>query len=312
VASSYIELLKLDEQLQIANETVAFRKSWLQLFEKKKKGGQISELELIQVRTEYEYAVARVPSIEMQIAMQENALSVLLGRNPTPIERGKTLDTLGMPGIPQGIPSDVLVRRPDIRRSEQNLIAANARIGVARTLYFPSISLTGLVGYASSDLNDLLQESANIWEYGGEFLGPIFTGGRIKSGIRLAEARYAQLMHEYLSTIQTAFKEVNDALVSKQKFSEELKEQGKLLSTLKDYSDFSRKSYDAGFTSYLTVVDADQKLFAVQIRYAQTQSDLLLSMVNIYKAMGGGWVTEAANQITEPAQNAASKPAKRG
>jgi multidrug efflux system outer membrane protein len=297
VASSYLELLRLDKQLQIANDTAAFRKKWLELFEKRRKGGQISKLELIQVRSEYEQTLTQIPSIEMQIAMQENALSVLLGRNPGPIKRGKTLDTVGIPDVPQGIPSEVLARRPDIRQSEQDLIAANARIGVARTLYFPSISLTGLFGYASSDIDNLLQDSANIWEYTGEFLGPIFTGGRIKSEIRQAEARYAQLLHAYLRTIQNAFKEVNDALVSRQKLDELLQEESKLVGTLSEYAGFSRKSYDAGFASYLAVLDADRKLFTRQIRYARTQSNLLQSMVSIYKAMGGGWVVEAAKQI---------------
>ena len=302
VASGYLDLLSLDKQLQVAQKTVKSRKEWSQLFEKKKKGGQISELELIQVRSSYEQAVTRIPVLEMQIAMQENALSVLLGRNPGPIERGKTLETLGMPGIPEGIPSDVLLRRPDIRSSEEILIAANARVGVARTLYFPSISLTALFGYASSDLSNLLKSSANIWEVGGGFLGPIFTGGRIKSEIKQSEARYTQLLNNYLRTIQTAFKEVNDALVSRQKLDDLLREQGKLVGTLADYNDFSRKSYDAGFSSYLTVLDAEEKYFVAELRQAQTQSDMFIALAGIYKAMGGGWVTEADKLTIAPAQ----------
>jgi multidrug efflux system outer membrane protein len=232
---------------------------------------------------------------------------VLLGRNPGPIERGKTLDNLRSPGIPAGIPSDVLVRRPDIRASEQNLIAANAKVGVARTLYFPTISLTALAGYASTDLSDLAKASSGSWAIGAGFLGPIFTGGRIKSGIKREEARYTQLMNEYLDTIQTAFKEVNDALISRQKFNNLLLEQSNLVRTYEDYMQFSRKSYDAGFSSYLTVLDAQQKSFVTEIRFTQTQRNAYGAIVDIYKAMGGGWVTEAANQITEPAQKAASK-----
>jgi multidrug efflux system outer membrane protein len=302
VASGYLELLSLDKQLQVARKTVKFREEWLELFEKKKKGGQISELELIQVRSSYEQALPRIPVIEMQIAMQENALSVLLGRNPGPIERGKTLEALGMPGIPEGVPSDVLLQRPDIRRSEENLIAANARVGVARTLYFPSISLTGLFGYASSDLSNLAKSTANIWEVGGGLLGPIFTGGLIQSEIKQSEARYTQLLNEYLRTIQTAFKEVNDALVSRQKFNELLLELDKLVDTLEDYADFSRKSFDAGFSSYLTVLDAEEKLFFAQLRQAGTQSSMFIALTGIYRAMGGGWVAAADKLITEPAQ----------
>ena len=307
VADSYIELLSLDKKLQIAHETVAYRKELLDLFEKKKRGGQISDLELIQVRSSYEQAATSIPEFEMQIAMQENALSVLLGRNPGPIERGKTLDSLGSPGIPAGIPSDVLVRRPDIRAREQNLIAANAKVGVARTLYFPSISLTALAGYASTDLSDLAKASSGFWELGAGFLGPIFTGGLIKSEIKRAEARYTQLMNEYLNTIQTAFKEVNDALVSKQKFNDLLLEQSKLVRTYEDYMQFSRKSYDAGFSGYITVLDAQQKSFATEIRFTETQRNSYSAIVDIYKSMGGGWVIEAGNQITEPAQKAASE-----
>ena len=302
VASGYLDLLSLDKQLQVAQKTVKSRKEWLQLFEKKRKGGQISELVLIQVRSSYEQALTRIPVLEMQIAMQENALSVLLGRNPGPIERGKTLGSLGIPGIPEGIPSDILLRRPDIRRSEEILIAANARVGVARTLYFPSISLTALFGYASSDLSNLLNSSANIWEVGGGFLGPIFTGGRIKSEIKQSEAQYTQLLNDYLRTIQNAFKEVNDALVSRQKLDDLLREQGKLVGTLEDYTDFSRKSYDAGFSSYLTVLDAEEKFFVAETRHAQTQSDLFVALASIYKTMGGGWVTEADKLTVAPDQ----------
>ena len=171
--------------------------------------------------------MTRIPVLEMQIAMGENALSVLLGRNPGPIERGKTLDTFEAPAIPAGIPSEVLIRRPDIRRSENILIGANARIGVARTLYFPSVSLTGVLGLASTDISDLLDSSSIFYNAGAGLLGPIFTGGRITSEVKQAEAMYTQMLNNYLRTIQVAFKEVNDALVSRQKTRELLQEQTK-------------------------------------------------------------------------------------
>ncbi len=311
VANGYLELLRLDKQLIIAKNTVAFRKEYLQLFEKKKKGGQISELELAQVKSHYEQAVTRIPVLEMQIAMGENALSVLLGRNPGPIERGKTLDTIGAPAIPAGIPSEVLIRRPDIRRSENILIGANARIGVARTLYFPSVSLTGVLGLASTDISDLLDSSSIFYNAGAGLLGPIFTGGRITSEVKQAEAMYTQMLNNYLRTIQVAFKEVNDSLVSRQKNSELLQEQRRLVSALKDYSTYSRKSFDAGFSGYVTVLDAEDKLFIAELRYAQVQSDLLRALSDIYKAMGGGWVTEADKLMVPPAQQAEKAAAKK-
>jgi outer membrane protein, multidrug efflux system len=295
VTSSYIELLSLDERIKIARETVASRKQWLRVFQDKKAGGQISELEMSQVKSLYEQAVTRVPALEIDAAKLENALSVLLGRNPGSIQRVDTLDKLAMPEVPQGLPSDLLVRRPDIRQSEQELIAANAKIGVARTLYFPSISLTGLFGNASSEIEDLLKGPANYWEVSGGFLGPLFAGGRITAEVRRNEAVYKELVNKYLRTIQVALQEVNDALVSVQKLRELLQTQKRLVKTLKDYAHYARESYNNGFTNYLTVMDAENKLFSFETQYAQARGELLVAMVGTYKAMGGGWITQADN-----------------
>lgn len=306
VANGYIELLAADKKLDVVRETIDFRREWLELFEKKRAGGQISELELVQVRTSYEEAVTEVARIELQIAKLENALSVLLGRNPGAIKHGKTLDTVMVPNVPQGIPSDILVRRPDIRQSEQNLIAANAKIGVARTLYFPSISLTGLFGYASSEIDDLFTSPSNVWEIGAGLLGYIFSGGRIKANVIEKESEYKQLLYAYLQTIQNAFREVDDSLVSIQKLRELNQTEKQLIGTLKDYNRYSQESYNSGFASYLTVMDAQERLFLEQMRYAEIQGRLLSAMVNVYKTMGGGWITEAAdlmegsNQEPEP------------
>jgi multidrug efflux system outer membrane protein len=177
VANSYITLRQLDRQLEVSRDTLATRAEALRLFEIKFKGGVISELELAQVKVEYEQAAAAIPPIERQIAITENALSVLLGHNPASIPRGKSIDVLSLPLIPAGTPSSLLANRPDLRAAEQNLVAANARIGVARARYFPTISLTGLFGYVSEELDNLLQNSANVWSLGGNALGPIFTGG---------------------------------------------------------------------------------------------------------------------------------------
>jgi len=302
VANGYIALLSLNKQLLLSKKTLASREEWLKLFERKFKGGQVSGLELAQVRAAYENIAKYIPNVERQIALLENSLSVLLGRNPGPINRGRTLDMLVILEVPQGIPSDLLVRRPDIRQSEQNLIAAHARIGVARTQYFPTISLTGLFGYSSDVLSDLLQNSANLWQVGAKVSGHIFTGGRIKGDIRQAEARQQQLLNAYLSTIQTAFKEVNDSLISIQKLRELLKIQDRHIKALKDNIYFAHSRYDAGLCSYFEVIDAEKNLFFEELSYAQTQNDLFATMANIYKAMGGGWVTEAARQIASSSQ----------
>lgn len=296
VAAGYIDLLSLDKQLLIARETLASREKFLHLFENKYHGGQISGLELAQVRVAYEQVAVYIPNLERQIALLENSLSLLLGGNPGPINRGGTLDTLVVPDVPQGIPSDLLELRPDIRKSEQNLIAANARIGVARTQYFPAISLTGLFGYASATLTDLLQRSANLWQVGADAAGPIFSGGRIEGDIRQAEARREQLLNAYLSTIQTAFREVNDSLITIQKLQELLLIQDRHISALKDNVYFAHSRYDAKYSSYIEVVDAERNLFMTEIGNVQTRNDLLAALVRSYKAMGGGWGSRSCRE----------------
>ena len=293
VASSYISLRTLDRQLEIAKETLATRKDTLHLFELKFKGGVVSNLEVAQVRSEYEQAAVRVPALERQIAILENALSVLLGRNPGTISRGKNLNELTLPEVPEGIPSDLLERRPDIRLAEQNLIAANAQIGVAKAQYFPSISLTGLFGYASVALSDLFSSTANLWGLGGLALGPIFTGGQLTGQLRASEAVQRQVLTGYLQTVQNAFREVDDALVSTQKRREELSAQGRQVDALREYQHLAQVNYDEGQVSFIEVLDAQRKLFDAELIYAQSQSDVYTSLVTMYKVMGGGWVLVA-------------------
>jgi multidrug efflux system outer membrane protein len=299
VASSYISLRTLDRQLVIANETLATRKDTLRLFELKFKGGVVSNLEVAQVRSEYEQAAVRVPSLERQVAILENALSVLLGRNPGPISRGKTLYDLELPEVPEGIPSDLLERRPDIRLAEQNLVAANAQIGVAKAQYFPSISLTGLFGYASVALSDLFNSTANLWGLGGLALGPIFTGGQLTGQLRASEAVQRQVLISYLQTVQNAFREVDDALVSTQKRREELAAQGRQVDALKEYERLAQINYDEGQVSFIEVLDAQRKLFDAELIYAQSHSDVYTSLVTMYKVMGGGWVLEAEERVKQ-------------
>jgi len=293
VASSYVNLRNLDKQYEIAKQTAEVRGQSNKYFKLRFEGGVISELELMQVQSEYEEALSRIPFYEKLIAQQENALSVLLGRNPGPITRGKSVDELVLPAIPAGLPSDLLANRPDIRQAEGNLIAANANIGVAKAQYFPTISLTGLLGFASSDLSKLFTSSGWAWAYGVPITAPIFTAGAIAGQVKAAEAVQQQLLIRYQQAIQTAFREVDDALVDQKRSREQLAAQGRQVGTLSQYARVARLRFDEGYTSYLEVLDAERSLFNAQLSYAQTQGTIFQSLVDVYKAIGGGWVVEA-------------------
>jgi multidrug efflux system outer membrane protein len=299
VANTYVTLRQFDRQLEVSEETLATRAEALRLFEMKFKGGVISELELAQVKVEYEQAAAAIPPIEQQIALTENALSVLLGHNPGNISRGRSIDALVLPAVPAGAPSSLLANRPDILAAEQNLVAANARIGVARAQYFPTISLTGLFGYVSEELDNLLQSSANVWSLGGSALGPIFTGGAITGQVRASEAVQRQSLTAYLQTVQTAFRDVDDALIRVQKSRERLAAEGRRVQALDDYARLAKLRYDEGYASYIEVLDAQRSLFDAQLQYITVRGDVYTSLVNTYKAMGGGWVMQAQTTANE-------------
>jgi multidrug efflux system outer membrane protein len=306
VATSYITLRGLDRRLEIARQTAESRGKSLELFELQYAGGVASQLTVAQIRSEYEQALAAVPRLEKRIEQLENALSVLLGRNPGPIPRGKTIDQLLLPVVPEGIPSELLERRPDLRAAEQNLIAANARIGVAKAQYFPRISLTGLLGFASAELSDLFTDEALLWSVGASAIGPIFTGGAISGQVQISEAIQRQRLEQYLQSIQIAFREVNDALIDNQKSREELAALGRRVDALREYAELARLRYDNGYSSWIEVLDAERSLFNAQLEYVQTQSQVYAALVNIYKALGGGWVVEA-EQIVDAASRARDK-----
>ena len=293
VSGAYINLRDLDRQLDIARATAKSRGESYEIFKLRFAGGIISVLELSQNRSQYEEALASIPPLEKAIAQQENGLSVLLGRNPGPIPRGKDIDHLALPAIPAGLPSDLLERRPDIRRTEQDLIAANAQIGAAKAAYFPTISLTGLFGYASTSLSNLFDSQSKVWNYGAPITMPIFTAGAIAGQVQAAEAAQQQALFAYQKAIQEAFREVNDALVSQDRTREQLKAQRRQVEALRQYAATARLRYDNGYTSYIEVLDAERSLFNVQLQYTQTQQVEFQSMINLYLAMGGGWVSEA-------------------
>jgi multidrug efflux system outer membrane protein len=293
VAGSYVNLRDLDRQLEIARETARSRGGSLELFRIRFEGGITSEVEYVQVKSLYEEAMATIPVFEKAIAQQENGLSFLLGRNPGPIPRGKTIDQLRLPAIPAGLPSDLLERRPDILAAEQALVAANAQIGVAKAAYYPAISLTGFFGSASTDLSNLFTGPAQVWSYSAPITMPIFTAGKIAGDVQAAEAIQRQALAGYRQSIQTGFREVDDALVDRARTKEQLSAKGNQVKALEKYVELARLRYDNGYTSYLEVLDAERSLFNAQLEYTLSQGVLFRAAINIYKAMGGGWVTEA-------------------
>jgi outer membrane protein, multidrug efflux system len=299
VASDYIQLLGLDEQLRISKRSLDTYAESVRLFELQFKYGQVSQMNVEQAKTQYETAAAAIPQIESQIVQTENALSILLGRNPRSIQRSKTINELIPPPVPSGLPSDLLVNRPDLRQAEQNLIAANAQIGAARALYFPTISLTGAFGFASSDLSDLFNGPARTWSYSGSFTGPIFKGGAIYGQVKQAEAAMKATLLSYQSAVQGSFSDVENALIARRKLVEQNQAQERLVMAGKEYARLARLQYDGGYSPYSTVLQAEQQLFPSELSYAQSRASLLISYVNIYKAMGGGWVIEAEKLTLE-------------
>ncbi len=293
VASGYLQLRALDEQLVIATRTRAAYAESVTLFDLQFKYGLKSRMTVEQARTQYETAAGAVPQIESQIAQAENALSVLLGRNPGPIRRGTAIAEFAMLDIPAGVPSQVLERRPDIRQAEQKLIAANAQIGAAKALYFPTISLTGALGIASLDLAKLFNGPSGAWSYAGSIAGPLFTAGAVGAQVRQTEAAQKAAELGYLAAVQSAFADVESALVTRTKLVEQLAAETRLVAASKEYTRLARLQFDGGVAPYITVLQAEQQLFPAELNEVQLRASLFAATVNIYKAMGGGWVTVA-------------------
>ena len=293
VGTTYVQLRSLDAQLEVARQSLASYGEALRLFELQFQHGQVSQLNVAQARSQYETAAAAIPPIEEQIVATENALSVLLGRNPGPIARGRSVLDLALPNVPAGLPSELLTRRPDILQAEQNLIAANAQIGAARALYFPTISLTGTLGVESANLSKLFTGPAKIWSYAGSITGPIFTAGAVAGQVHQAEAGQQAALLAYQSAIQNAFADVENALVTRGKAPEQLAAQERLVTALRQYAYFARLQFDAGYAPYLTVLNAQQQLFPAELNLAQLRASVLQAAISVYRAIGGGWVIEA-------------------
>jgi multidrug efflux system outer membrane protein len=293
VAASYIVLRALDRQLEIAQATEKNYAETLRIFELRYKGGVVSEVELAQVRSQYEQARAAVPVLEQQVAAQENLISILLGANPRTIKRGRTIDALAAPAIPGGLPSSLLERRPDVQQAEQNLVAANANVGVAQSLYYPTFNLTGVLGLASAALGDFLSSGAGVVTLGAGLTGPIFTGGAIEGQVLSAEAAQREALEFYRQVILNALRETNDALVGTQKRTLESEAQRRRVAALRDYARLSRLRFDNGYAGYLEVLYAENELFSGELTAVRSSAVRLTEYVNVYKAVGGGWIDEA-------------------
>lgn len=303
VATSYITLRALDRQLEIARATVKNYADTLTLFELRHKGGVVSMVELTQAQSQYQQALAAVPSLERQVAVQENLLSILIGRNPGAIPRGKSITQLALPAVPGDLPASLLERRPDIRQAEQNLVAANASIGAARALYFPSFSITGLAGSVSTALSDFGSSAAASGTLAATLTGPLFTFGTISGQVASAEAGQREALLFYQQVIQNALRETNDALIGAQKKSEESAALHQRVLALREYARLSRLRFDNGTASYLEVLYAENELFAAELAAVSVQAEHYAELINVYKAFGGGWV-ELADPLAAPAAQA--------
>jgi multidrug efflux system outer membrane protein len=308
VAASYITLRALDKQLEIALATAANYADTQKIFELRFKGGVVSEVELAQVESQYQQALAAIPALEQQIAAQENLISVLLGRNPGPIPRGRAIGDFAVPGIPGDLPSTLLERRPDILQAEQILVATNADIGAAKALYFPTLSLTGLLGSVSTAFGDFLTGPASAWTLAAGLAGPIFTFGQIGGQVDTAEASQRAALANYQQVIFNAFRETNDALVGTVKKREEAAAQTKRVTALREYARLSRLRFDNGYAGYLEVLYAENELFSAELAAVRSQADSYTQVVNVYRAVGGGWVTEADELAPQPMLGAKETP----
>jgi multidrug efflux system outer membrane protein len=295
VASSYFVLRELDLQLEISHETLRLNDERVEFYRKRLKGGISNRLELDQAVANRALTASTIPDIERQIAVTENALSILLGRPPGPIPRGATLQEQSYPpAIPAGLPSALLERRPDVVEAEELLVAANADVGAAKALFFPTISLTGAAGLASRDLGDLAKREAGIWNLAAGLFQPIFQAGRIKRNYEAAKARFDQALAEYRKAALNSYREVADSLVTIEKLAAARTEQEKGVVALQDAAKLARSRYDNGLSNYLEVLIADQQLFQQQLGLAQTEGAQFQALAQLYRALGGGWSPEEA------------------
>lgn len=303
VATVYLLLRQLDLELETTRRSVASRQSSLQLVRDRFEAGLASALDLHQAEAELSSTAAQIPDLERQIVQTENQLSILLGRNPATIVRGRPLTGQTFPpAVPAGLPSALLERRPDIRQAEASLAAANARIGVAKAAFFPQVSLTGFFGVESVALSDLFTGPSRIWQFGPTVTLPIFTAGRNRANLEAVEAQQQEALLRYEQAIQQAFREVEDALIAHRKAREALVEQRAAARASREALSVAELRYTSGLTSYLSVLDAQRTLLAAEVAESRTLLAQLVAVVQLYRALGGGWDT--GHGVAAPAAGA--------
>jgi multidrug efflux system outer membrane protein len=290
VATQYFTLREFDAQLEIARQTLATRQESLSLTISRRTHGIATELDVKQAEQLVDTASVTISNLQQQIEQTENQITLLLGENPAGIARKGSFDENALPpAVPAGLPSTLLERRPDIRAAEQNLIAANADIGVAKAAYFPRLSLSGILGGQSTQLSSLFSGPNSAWSFVPQLSQPIFTAGRLRSTVRLAEAQRDSAVVQYRKTIQTAFTEVSNALIAHRRVQEARVKQEALLAVLEERKRLAYMRYQGGVDTQLNALDADRDLLQAKLDLRQIKLNELLSVVQLYKALGGGW-----------------------
>jgi multidrug efflux system outer membrane protein len=290
VATQYFTLRELDYEMEISTRTLETRRESLQLTQLRQGGGVATRLDLRQAEQLVDTAAETIPTLQQQIEQTENQVSLLLGKNPGEVTRqGKFNEELFPPEVPAGLPSALLERRPEIREAEQNLIAANVNIGVAKAAYFPQLSLSGMLGGQSSQLSSLFSGPHSAWSFVPQVTQPIFTAGRLRSNVSLAQAQRDSALIQYQRTIQTAFTEVSNALIAHQRVRESRVQQEALVAALQDRKQLAYTRYVGGVDTQLNALDADRDLLTAELDLRQIRLNEILSVVQLYKALGGGW-----------------------
>jgi multidrug efflux system outer membrane protein len=294
MAAGYFQLLELDRELAIAHESAETYRRTLDVFTRRFVGGTDTKISTSRAEANLQASVASIAALERATIQQENALSVLLGSNPGPIPRGTPLVEQTSPVTPQGLTSDLLRRRPDIRQAEQTMIAANAEIGVAIANFFPTIGLSALYGNSSDKIANVFKNGFSVWNVIGNVSGPLFQGGRLLEQYYEQQAFWDATIAQYRATAVQAFREVADALAAERHLAEQRAAQERQVAALREAMRLSIASYSVGISTYIDVLDAEQQLYPAETQLAQTQRDQLVAVVNLYKALGGGWQTPGA------------------